>query len=78
MLRPTSVSENSSRGNTAYGESEQSKLSLLSYNYDKESIYSKEEIEIFIIANDIKDKIRTYINRYKNALVKKVEDEPSL
>ena len=49
-------------GNTAYKDSDLSKLSLYSYNYDKDSIYSKEEIEAFIIAKDIKDKIN---NKYQ-------------
>ena len=50
-------------GNTAYDNEgrlkENSNLQIYNYNYDKSSIYSKEEIEAFIIANDIKNKIES-------------------
>ena len=33
-------------------------LEIYKYDYDKDTAYSKEEIEIFIIANDIKNKVK--------------------
>ena len=48
-------------GNTTYineGNTNQDyDMKILEYNYDKKGEYSKEEIEIFAIARDIKDKI---------------------
>lgn len=48
-------------GNATYNEkgkmTHSNNLELLNYNYDKNSDYKKEEIEIFMIANDIKNKI---------------------
>ncbi|MBR1385848.1 MAG: UvrD-helicase domain-containing protein [Bacilli bacterium] len=48
-------------GNTSYieeGKTEQKyNMDIYNYEYDKESEYTKEELEIFFIANDIKEKI---------------------
>ena len=47
-------------GNTSYNEIDTKQdydMEILDYDYDKESKYSKKEIEIFTIANDIKNKI---------------------
>ena len=48
-------------GNTSYNEegktNQNNYLEVLEYNYDKDTPYTKEEIEIFTIAKDIKDKI---------------------
>jgi len=53
-------------GNTAYNEKgklkQSNNLEIYNYKFDKNSEYKKEEIEIFIIANDIKNKIN---NQYK-------------
>ena len=53
-------------GNTTYineGKTQQNyALDIYNYNYDKDITYKKEEIEAFIIANDIKNKIK---NGYK-------------
>jgi len=61
-----SVSHNMIFGNTTYineGKTEQNNnLEIYNYNYDKDTSYKKEEIEAFIIANDIKNKIK---NRYQ-------------
>lgn len=52
-------------GNKAYieeGKTEQNNdLELLKYNYDKDNNYTKDEIECFIIANDIIEKVK---NKY--------------
>ena len=49
-------------GNTTYNEegklTQNNNLDILNYYYDKNSEFSKEEIEIFIIAQDIKKKIQ--------------------
>ena len=61
-----SESHNMVFGNTLYvekGNTEQNNnLEIYNYEYDKEKGYKKEEIEAFIIAKDIKDKIA---NNYK-------------
>jgi len=53
-------------GNTTYieeGKTEQeNNMEIYNYEYDKELGYSKEEIEAFIIANDIKEKVK---NKYQ-------------
>ena len=53
-------------GNTTYeneGKTQQNNnFEVYNYSYEKDSGYSKEEIEAFIIANDIKNKIE---NKYK-------------
>ena len=53
-------------GNTSYNEEGKTKenynFEVLEYHYDTETIYTKEEIEIFTIANDIKNKIN---NKFK-------------
>ena len=53
-------------GNTTYineGKTDQDyDMEILEYNYDKNSEYTKEEIEIFSIAKDIKDKVE---NKYQ-------------
>ena len=46
-------------GNTAYLNNNQNNY-LEIYNYEKSKTYSKEEIEIFTVANDIKDKINNH------------------
>ncbi|MBP3635515.1 MAG: UvrD-helicase domain-containing protein [Bacilli bacterium] len=50
-------------GNTYYDEKgnagQNNDLEIYNYNYDKNGIYTKEEIEAFIIANDIKKKIES-------------------
>jgi len=61
-----SVSHNMIFGNTTYineGKTEQNNnLEIYNYEYNKETLYKKEEIEAFIIAKDIKDKIN---NKYQ-------------
>ncbi|MBR3117491.1 MAG: UvrD-helicase domain-containing protein [Bacilli bacterium] len=53
-------------GNKSYNEEgkvdQNSNFEIYDYDYDKESGFTKEEYEIFIIANDIKEKIN---NKYK-------------
>lgn len=53
-------------GNNSYNEkgklSQDNNMEILSYPYSKDSNFKKEEIEAFIIANDITDKIK---NNYK-------------
>ena len=50
-------------GNTSYTNINQNNnIDIYTYDYDSKGIYSKEEIEAFIIANDIKNKIN---NNYK-------------
>ena len=53
-------------GNTNYNESgktsQNNNFEVYNYTYDKESGFTKEEYEIFIIANDIKEKIE---NKYQ-------------
>ncbi len=48
-------------GNTSYDEkgnvNQNNDLEIYNYNYDKNGIYTREEIEAFIIANDIKKKV---------------------
>lgn len=48
-------------GNTTYNEIGNNHISnhleIYNYEYDKDTIYSKEEIEIFAVANDIKQKV---------------------
>lgn len=50
-------------GNTSYDEkgdvNQNNDLEIYNYIYDKNAIYTKEEIEAFIIANDIKKKIES-------------------
>ena len=49
-------------GKTIYNELESNinyNLDLLNYTFDKNSIYTKDEIEAFIIANDIKNKMNS-------------------
>lgn len=50
-------------GNISYDEkgnvNQNNNLEIYNYNYDKNGIYTKEEIEAFIIANDIKKKIQS-------------------
>lgn len=56
-------SHNMIYGNIAYDEegytNQNYDLEIYNYNYDKDSIYKKDEIEAFIIANDIKEKIKS-------------------
>ncbi len=51
-------------GNTSYineGKTEQTyDMDIYTYSYDKKSDYTKEEIECFIIANDIEKKIKSH------------------
>lgn len=53
-------------GNTSYEEegktNQSNNMEFLNYSYDKDSLYKKEEIEAFIIANDILNKIN---NKYQ-------------
>ena len=53
-------------GNKSYNEEGKTKedynLEILNYEYDKECNYTKKEIEIFTIANDIKNKVN---NKYQ-------------
>ncbi|MBQ9023764.1 MAG: UvrD-helicase domain-containing protein [Bacilli bacterium] len=53
-------------GNDLYNEkgltNQNNNIDIYTYDYDKKGIFSKEEIEAFIIANDIKEKID---NKYK-------------
>ena len=53
-------------GNNSYNDigktNQNNNLEIYNYNYDKDLGYTKEEVEIFIIANDIKEKIK---NDYK-------------
>ena len=55
-------------GNTTYEETGNNNLNnnleIYNYNYNKASHYSKEEIEIFIIAKDIKDKVNNHYKIY--------------
>lgn len=50
-------------GNSIYdtvgNTNQNNNMEFLVYDYDKDNIYKKEEIEIFIIANDIKNKIES-------------------
>ena len=61
-----SVSHRMIFGNKSYedkGDTKQNNnMEIYGYDYDKDSMYSKEEIECFIICKDIKDKIN---NHYK-------------
>ena len=61
-----SISHNMIFGNTTYineGKTKQNNnLEIYNYDYDKNSSFKKEEIEAFIIAKDIKDKIN---NKYQ-------------
>ncbi len=53
-------------GNITYNESGNNNISndieIFNYEYDKDTKYSKEEIEIFAVANDIKNKV---LNKYQ-------------
>ena len=53
-------------GNKTYNESgktnQNNNFEIYNYDYDKDSIYKREEMEIFIIANDIKNKV---LNKYQ-------------
>ena len=53
-------------GNSSYNEkgktSQNNDFEIYNYDYNKDSIYTREENEIFLIANDIKEKIE---NKYK-------------
>lgn len=50
-------------GNTSYDEkgntNQNNNLEIYNYTYDKNGMFTKEEIEAFIIANDIKEKIES-------------------
>ena len=50
---------------------ENNDLEILEYEYDKDSIYNKEEIEIFTIASDIKNKIKNNYQIYDKDLKEK-------
>ena len=53
-------------GNKTYNESgktnQNNNFEIYNYDYDKDSLYTREEMEIFIIANDIKNKVN---NKYQ-------------
>lgn len=61
-------------GNTSYNEinKENYDMEILNYKKDKENPFTKEEIEIFTIANDIKQKIGKYEIMDKNTGEKKL------
>lgn len=61
-------------GNTSYNEinKENYDMEILNYKKDKENLFTKEEIEIFTIANDIKQKIGKYEIMDKNTGEKKL------
>ncbi len=61
-------------GNTSYNEinKENYDMEILNYKKDKEKPYTKEEIEIFTVANDIKQKIGKYEIMDKNTGEKKL------